>query len=420
MLDMKFIRENPDLVKAGAQKKHIACDVDAILELDQNRREMLQKIESLRSERKNLSKAGGAGGDDIRQKALEIKNTLAELEPKLDQVEKQLRHQILLVPNIPDPRVPEGETDQDNVLVRTWGEIPKFDFEPKDHFELGKALRLFDFERGANISGSRFYFLRGYGALLEIAVLRYSIDLLMSRGFEPFIVPMLVRPTAMEGTGFLPRGEEEAYYMERDDLYLIGTSEVSLASFHMKEILEKEQLPLHYAGISSCFRREAGSLGKDTKGLYRVHQFQKIEQIVVCQNDPAESERQHHFILNNAELLLQGLNIPHRVMMACGGECGIPQVMKHEVESYMPSRHNYCETQSCSTIHDFQARRLNIRYRDDHDNLVFAHTLNNTAVASPRILIPILELNQQKDGSVVVPKALVKYMNGIEVLEPKK
>lgn len=409
------------MVKAGARKKHFECDVDNILALDEERRKMLLEIEGLRAERKKLSKSKGAASvEEIQARAREIKDTLSGLEEKLRETEADLRHQLLLVPNVPLDIVPEGATDEENVEVRRWGTPREFDFKPKDHLDLALNLDLVDFVRGAKVSGSRFYFLKGMGALLELAVMRYALDVLMKAGFTPVTTPMLVKPSAMEGTGFLPRGEEEAYYMERDDLYLVGTSEVPLVSFFGDEVLDPADLPVHFAGISTCFRREAGAAGRDTKGLYRLHQFQKIEQIVFCKNDPEESMKQHHMILGNSEKILQGLGLPHRVALACGGEVGIPQVLKHEIETWMPSRDSYSETMSCSSIHDFQARRLKIRYKDEEGKMQFVHTLNNTGIASPRVLIPILEHYQQKDGSVVVPEVLRPYMNGAEVIEPKK
>ncbi len=408
-------------MKAGARKKHFECDVDNILTLDEERRAMLLEIEGLRAERKILSKGKDAGSrDEIQSRAKEIKDTLSGLEEKLRETEAELRHQLLLVPNIPADEVPEGDSDEDNVEIRRWGTPREFDFEPKDHLDLAVGLDLVDFARGAKVSGSRFYFLKGMGALLELSVMRYALDILMKAGFTPVTTPMLVKPSAMEGTGFLPRGEEEAYYMEKDDLYLVGTSEVPLVSYFGDEILDPTSLPVHFAGISTCFRREAGAAGRDTRGLYRLHQFQKIEQIVFCKNDDEESMKQHHLILGNSEKILQGLGLPYRVALACGAEVGIPQVLKHEIETWMPSRNGYCETMSCSSIHDFQARRLKIRYKDEDGKMQFVHTLNNTGIASPRVLIPLLEHYQQKDGSVVIPEVLRPYMNGAEIIEPKK
>jgi len=419
ILDIRFIRENPDVVKAAARKKHFDCDVDKILGLDGKRRSMLQETEALRAQRKQLSKKGREKSpDEIRAQVMEIKEKLTTLETSLREIEAKLRYNLLLVPNIPADEVPEGTSDEDNLLVKTWGEPSTFDFEPKDHLEIVSRLKMVDFERGAKVAGSRFYFLRGNGALLELAVMRYALDILIQQGFEPVITPMLVNPSAMEGTGFLPRGEDEAYFVEKDNLYLAGTSEVPLVSFYGDEILDIKTLPQHLAGISTCFRREAGAAGRDTKGLYRLHQFQKIEQIVFCRNDPEESRKQHMFILGNAEKILQGLGLPYRITLACGAEIGLPQILKHEVETWMPSRGNYCETMSCSTTHEFQSRRLNIRYREDDGKLTFVHTLNNTAIASPRILIPFLEHYQQEDGNVVIPEVLRPYMGGLEVITP--
>jgi seryl-tRNA synthetase len=395
--------------------------VDKILDLDKKRRSLLLEIESLRAQRKQLSKKNREKSEDeIRARVVDIKEKLANLETSLRDIEAELHYNLLLVPNIPSAEVPEGISEEDNLLVKKWGTVRTFDFEPRDHLDIAARLKLTDFERGAKVSGSRFYFLRGNGALLELALMRYALDILVRRGFEPVITPMLVKPSAMEGTGFLPRGEDEAYYVERDDLYLVGTSEVPLVAFYSDEILDIKSLPQHLAGISTCFRREAGAAGRDTKGLYRLHQFQKIEQIVFCRNDPEESRKQHMFILENAEMILQGLGLPYRVTLACGGECGLPQVIKHEIETWMPSRNNYCETMSCSTIHDFQARRLKIRYREENGKLTFLHTLNNTGIASPRILIPLLEHYQQEDGSVVIPEVLRPYMGGFEIITPGK
>lgn len=419
MLDIKFIRENPEAVKKGAEKKHIPCDVDKILELDKQKRALLQETEQLRASRKQIAKQA-KDKDEARAKGIELKEKLAELEEQLRDVDATLRHLLLLVPNIPLDEVPEGKTDEDNVHVRSWGEPVKFNFEPKDHVELVANLGLVDFERGAKVSGARFYYLTGTGALLEMAVLRYALDTLMKSGFTPMITPVFVREPAMEGTGFLPRGADEAYQVPEDKLYLTGTSEVALVSYHMNDVLDTGKMPYKYAGISNCFRREAGAAGKDTRGLYRLHQFQKIEQVVLCRNDEEESRRCHEMLLSNSESILQGLKLPYRVMRACGGECGIPQVLKHEIETWMPSRGKYSETHSCSSIYDFQARRLNIKYRDENNKLTLAYTLNNTAIASPRILIPILEHYQQADGSVVVPEVLRPYMNGMEIIEPVK
>jgi len=292
------------------------------------------------------------------------------------------------------------------------------DFEPRDHVDLGESLDILDIARGVKLAGTRNYILKNEGVLLELAVLRLALDLMVERGFSPMIVPHLVKEEAMTGTGYFPLGREQAYAVEKDELFLIGTSEVSVTSFHMGEILDEKDLPRHYCGYSFCFRREAGTYGKDTRGLYRIHQFQKVEQVSVCVADEEVSVREHALLLGNAEALLQRLELPYRVVNVCSGDLGQGQVRKNDLETWMPSRGAYGETHSCSTFHDFQARRLGLRYRDADGQVRFCHTLNNTVAASPRILIPILELNQQADGSVVIPKALRPYMGGMERIGP--
>ncbi|HZN60563.1 MAG TPA: serine--tRNA ligase, partial [Planctomycetota bacterium] len=309
--------------------------------------------------------------------------------------------------------------DKENVEVRKWGEPPRFDFAPRDHIQLGEALDLVDFRRAAQLAGSRNYILKNEGALLELAVLRFALDELVKKGFAPMIVPTLVNREPLVGTAYFPGGEEQAYACEKDGLYLIGTSEVPVTAFHTDEMLEESQLPRLYAGYSACYRREAGAAGKDTKGLYRIHQFSKVEQVVVCKADEAESKQFHQFILANSEELLQKLGLPYRVVNVCGGDLGGPQIQKFDIETWMPSRGGYGETHSASRFYDYQARRLNLRYRDAQGKARFCHTLNNTAVASPRILIPILENYQQADGSVTIPEALRPYLGGRSRIAPR-
>jgi len=294
---------------------------------------------------------------------------------------------------------------------------------------LGEELDILDIPRGVKISGSRFYFLKNEGALLELAVLKFTLDMLVKKGFTPFIPPVLVQYEAMMGTSYFPGGEEHAYAVgvkreredsiEDDELYLVGTSEVSVASYHQGEILNEDKLPLLYAGISNCFRREAGTYGKDTHGIYRIHQFQKVEQVVICRNDEEESAKLHQMILQNAEEVIQALELPYRVVDVCTGDMGQGQIYKNDIETWMPSRNTYGETHSCSTFHDFQARRLNLKYKDKEGKKHYCHTLNNTCIASPRVLIPLLEVYQQADGSVVVPEVLRPYMMGIEKISSK-
>ena len=302
--------------------------------------------------------------------------------------------------------------------MRTWGTPRKFAFEIRDHVELGLLHDIVDFERASKLAGSRTYFLKGTGALLELAVLRLALDHISSKGFTPMLVPNLVRSFAMFGTAYYPGGEEQSYQVENDGLALIGTSEVPLTAYHASEILALADLPRRYAGWSSCFRREAGTYGRDTRGLYRIHQFQKVEQVVICTADEAQSLQFHQQILQNSEEVLQMLELPYRVVNVCGGDLGRGQVQKFDLETWMPSRDSYSETHSASRFHEFQARRLNMRYRDAEGKVQFCHTLNNTVIASPRILIPLLESNQQEDGSIDVPAALQPYLNGQKRLEP--
>ena len=322
-------------------------------------------------------------------------------------------------PQSPPEDVPVGETESDNVELRRWGTPPQFDFTPKDHVELGESLDLIDVTRGVKLAGSRSYILKNEGSLLHWAILRLAIDRMTTKGFTPMVVPVLVNEAPMVGTGYFPTGRDQAYHVEKDDAFLVGTAEVSLTSYRCEEILAEADLPLKSVGLSPCFRREAGTYGKDTRGLYRIHQFEKVEQVIVCANEEEESARWHETILQNAEEIVQAIEVPHRVVAVCTGDLGIGQVRKHDIESWMPSREAYGETHSCSTFHEFQARRLNMRYRDVGGKIRFAHTLNNTVIASPRILIPILENNQQKDGSVVIPEVLRPYLGGKGVIEPK-
>ncbi|MCL2774976.1 MAG: serine--tRNA ligase [Oscillospiraceae bacterium] len=420
MLDINFIRNNPETVKQAAKNKLIGVDIDRLLILDAEIRKNSADIDLLRNERNSLSKLNkGGNSEEITEKVKKIKQVLFEKETCLENSRKEFNQLMLIVPSVPAPGVPIGKDESDNVEIRRWGDIPKFDFEPKDHMELAESLDLIDVPRAVKFAGSRAYFLKNEGMLLELAVCRYVLDKLVSKNFVPMSVPFMVKDTAMQGTGYFPIGYDQSYKLQEDNLFLIGTSEVSLISYHQNEILDYSDLPKKYAGYSTCFRREAGAAGKDTRGLYRVHQFQKIEQIIICRNDVKEAEELHYQILNNVEEILQSLKLPYRVALACTGEIGIGQIRKHEVETWMPSRQNYCETHSCSTMGDFQARRSNIKYRDTDGSTKFVFTLNNTGIASPRILIPILENYQQKDGSVLIPDVLQPYMNGQKIISTK-
>jgi len=424
MLDIRYIRENPEIVKEGARKKRIPADIDRLIEVDDERRRLLQESETLKADKnrvtQEISRLKGAEKTDAIARMKQVSEEIKGLEERLATVQDEFNVLMLQVPNPPDDEVPEGADDTENVEVRRWGEIPRFDFQPRDHVELGEMLDIIDIPRGVKLAGSRNYFLKNEGALLEYAVLMYSLNRLVGKGFSPMIVPHLVKDIAMIGTAYFPGGEEQAYSCERDGLYLIGTAEVPVTSYHYDEILDEKDLPRHYCGISPCYRREAGTYGKDTRGLYRIHQFQKIEQVIICKNDPEVSAAEHDFITDNSEELVKSLGLAHRVVIVCAGDLGQPQKRKYDIECWMPSRNNYGETHSSSKFHDFQARRLKLRYRDSNGSVQFCHTLNNTYVATPRILIPILECNQQKDGSVVIPEVLRPYMGGKEVIEPKK
>ncbi|MEC7922721.1 MAG: serine--tRNA ligase [Planctomycetota bacterium] len=425
MLNINILRENPDLVKEGGRKKHIPCDeaVDRILELDEKRKKLLFESEELRAAQKKVGKEIATLEGDEKQAMIaemgEIAGRIKAYEKELGPLEEELESQMLLVPNIPAPEVPGGETDEENVLVRDWGEVPQFDFPIKDHLELGEELDLIDMKGAAKLAGSRTYILKNEGALLELAVLQFTLNHLVEKGFSPMLVPTLVRREPMVGTAYFPGGEEQAYACERDRKYLIGTSEVPVTAYHSGEILAESDLPRLYAGYSTCYRREAGAAGRDTRGLYRIHQFNKVEQVVVCRNDDEESLRFHEFILANAEEVVQALELPYRVVNVCGGDLGQPQIQKFDIETWMPSRESYGETHSASRFHDFQSRRLDLRYRDEAGKVHFCHTLNNTAIASPRILISILEINQEADGRIRIPGVLQSYMGGREYIGPK-
>jgi len=434
MIDLRQIRENTAAFKKGAQNKGFDVKlIDRLLEMDEALRGLKQAVEQKRSEQNAAAKKiAGLKGEEKEKAIAEMqgsKDGLKAEEEQLRVMEEEFQHLLLLMPAPALDRVPFGKTDEDNVEIRKWGEVPEFDFDIKDHVQLGEELDILDIPRGVKVSGSRFYFLKNEGALLEMAILKYTLDKLVKKGFTPMIPPVLVQYDAMMGTSYFPGGEESAYavgvkkkrgeQIEDDGLYLVGTSEVSVTSYHSGEMLDESELPKLYAGYSNCFRREAGTYGKDTHGIYRIHQFQKVEQVVICKNDPEESAKMHQMILGNAEEVLQDLKLPYRVVDVCTGDMGQGQIYKNDIETWMPSRGKYGETHSCSTFHDFQARRLNLKYKDKDGNKQFCHTLNNTCIASPRILIPLLEIYQQADGSVAIPEVLQPYMLGMKKIERK-
>lgn len=433
MIDLNDLRARPDVYADAAKKKRINIDVPAFLKLDEERLGLLKNVEDMRGKKNAVSKDVPKMKGSEKEQAIKDMKTLSDdlkkKEEELAALEVQWNHLQLLLPGIPLPNAPVGKDDTENREVRKEGTLPQFDFEPLDHVTIGEKLDIIDIERGVKIAGSRTYFLKGDGARLELAVLMFTLDHLRKKGYTPFIPPLLVHYPAMMGTSYFPGGEEQAYAigvqkekdgpLESDGAFLIGTSEVSVTSYHQDEVLKLEELPKRYCGISPCFRREAGTYGKDTKGLYRIHQFQKVEQVVLCENDPAVSATMHKEILTNAEEVLQALKLPYRVVDVCTGDMGRGQVYKNDIETWMPSRKSYGETHSCSTFHDFQSRRLNIKYEGADGKKHFVHTLNNTCIASPRILIPILEMYQQSDGSVTIPDVLRPYMGGQDKIATK-
>lgn len=423
MLDIAFIRTFPELVKAGAKKKRIQIDIDRLLEVDRQRRLLITELEQLRAERNRQSRMVSSAPANARESLLAetraISERLKQGETALAPLEEEFERLMLQVPNVPAADVPDGLTDADNVEIRRWGEPVSFSFEPRDHVELGETLDLIDMKRAVRIAGSRTYYLKHEAVLLELAVLRFTLDHMIRKGFTPMLVPHLVKDEAMVGTAYFPGGEEQAYRIEKDEVNLIGTSEVPLTAYHYDEILSEAELPKRYVGMSTCYRREAGTYGRDTRGIYRTHQFHKVEQVIICAADEQVSMAEHEYIVHNAEEVLQALQLPYRVVNVCGGDLGAPQVKKYDIETWMPSRNAYSETHSASRFYDFQARRLKLRYRDRQGKVHYAHTLNNTVIASPRILIPILETYQQEDGSIIVPEALRPYMGGTERIERK-
>ena len=415
MLDIKFIRENKDLVVLAAKKKHIEFDVEALLSIDEERRALMTKLEERRAEQNAASseivRAQGPEKSLILEKMKFLKESMVADEEKLKEVMHDWQTLMLHVPNIPDISVPDGESDADNKEIKKWGELPKFDFEAKSHIEIMENLGMLDLERGTKVSGFRGYFLKGDGALLSFAIWNYAMDFFSKKGFTPMIVPSLVRRAPLIGTGMLPQSEEDLYKTQDGD-YLAGTAEVATMGYHQDEILDKKELPIKYLSFSPCFRREAGSHSKDVKGLIRVHEFFKVEQVVLCEASHEESVKLHEEITRNSEEFMESLGIPYHTVVNCGADLGLGQVKKYDIEAWVPLENKYRETHSASYFHDFQTRRLNIRYKDTDGKTKYVHSLNNTATASPRILVSLIENFQQADGSVNIPEVLQPYMGG--------
>jgi seryl-tRNA synthetase len=414
MLDIKFIRENAEIIKAGAVKKHITVDIDRLIAVDDERKLLKQELDAKKAEQNRRSNEIQLLKDEERAAVIEqmkhLKDGMAESEERLKTVMAEWQQLMLTVPNIPDMSVPDGESDAENMETRKWGDMPNFGFTPKDHVELMTNLGMADFERGSKVAGFRGYFLKGDGALLSYALWHFISDHFIKKGgFTPMIVPSLVRREPFMGTGYLPQSEEDLYKTQ-DGEYLAGTAEVATMGYHMDETLDAKDFPIKYFSFSPCFRREAGAHGKDTKGLVRVHEFYKFEQVILCEASHETSVQYHEELTANAEEMLQLLKIPYHVVINCSGDLGLGQVKKYDIECWMPSEGKYRETHSSSYFHDFQTRRLNIRYRDEAGEMKFAHSLNNTALATPRFLAVIVENYQQADGTIKVPEALVPYV----------
>lgn len=416
MLDIKFIRENTDIVKKACQEKNIGLDLDAILELDREVVHLKTSEQNFLTQKNALTaKIPKATPEERPQLIAESKSydeKVKNLRPKLEECESKLRNMLYLVPQIPSSKAPRGKDDTDNVEVKKWGVLPAFDFTPLDHVQLLEKHGWADFEKIAKVSGSRSYSLRGEMVLVELAMHRLAMDKLMAKGFNLVSLPSFSREDALFGTGHFPTGRDQAYQMPEDQLFLTGTAEVQINSLHAGEILKESDLPLLYAGYSPCFRREAGSYGRDVRGLIRVHQFMKVEQYVICKNDPQESERWHEALLQTSEEIMKDLELPYRIVECCTGDMGAGKVRMYDVEAWVPSEQKYRETHSCSALHDWQARRTQTRYRDAENKVHFVHTLNNTAIATPRILVPFLEIHQQKNGTIKVPTRFQSYLDG--------
>lgn len=423
MLNIKFIRENKDAVAAGAKKKHIDIDLDALLLLDDSRKELLQTIEEKRAEQNEVSKniATIINSETKAEKIAEMQTLKAELQKEEDALKKVMegwQALMLQVPNVPDMSVPDGDSDEDNQEIKTWGEKTTFEFEAKSHIDIMNDLDMVDFERGVKVSGFRGYFLKNDGALLSYAIWNYAMDFFLKRGFDPMIVPAIVRKSNLFGTGHLPNDAEDVYRTQDND-YLIGTSEISTMGYHSNEILEKSELPKKFLSFSPCYRREAGSHGKDTKGLIRVHEFYKLEQVILCEASHEESVKWHEWLNKNTEEFIESLNIPYHTVLNCGGDLGQGQVKKYDIELWVPLEEKYREISSASYFHDFQTRRFNTRYKDDDGKVRYVHSLNCTAIPTPRILVSLIENYQQADGSIAIPEALQPYMQGRESISKK-
>jgi len=419
MLDIDLIREKPELVRenlARRGKPELIKALDELIELDRQWRSDISQLNKLRKERNKLSlqvselKKKGEEAKELVEKAREIGEQIKELEERTKKAEERRRYLLMSLPNLLHPSVPIGKDESENVVVKTWGEKPEFDFEPKDHQDLAYALGAIDIERAAKVAGSRFYYLKGPLVELNFALISYGLDFAKKKGFQLFQTPYMLHRQIVESATSFEDFQDSIYKIEGEDLYLIPTAEHSLLGYHADEILEEKQLPLLYAGITPCFRKEAGAHGRDTKGIFRVHQFEKVEQFVFCK--PEESWEWHEKLLANAEEFFQSLGIPYRVVNICTGDIGSVAAKKYDIEAWLPGQGKYREVVSCSNCTDYQARRANIRFRDRNNEIRFVHTLNSTLVATERAMIAIMENYQQKDGSIAVPEVLRPYLHG--------
>lgn len=413
MLDIKFIRENKDVVALGAKKKHVKFDVEELITTDDKRRELMASIEKKRAEQNAVSEKITQASNAERSVYIEsmklVKSGLQEEEEMLKEVMKKWQGLMLLVPNVPDMSVPEGKSEEDNVVIKTWGNKTKFNFEPKDHVEIMTRLGMLDLERGVKVHGFRGYYLTGDAVRLCFAVWNYALDFFTKRNFNLVMPPAIVHKINFYGTGHLPADAED-YYMTQDGDGLIATSEISLMGLHSEEVLALNELPKRYLGFSPSYRREAGAHSKDVKGLIRVNEFYKFEQLILCEANHDLSVKLHEELNRNTEEFIETLGIPYQTIVACGGDLGRGHVKMYDIELWIPKEEKYREISSASYFHDFQARRFNIRYKDTEGKMKYVHSLNATAIPTPRILVSLIENFQQKDGSIKIPDALVKYM----------
>ncbi len=418
MLDLKFVRENVDSVKKAIQQKRVNLNLDDLLQVDQQVLDLKRKLQALNEEKnaiaKLVPKATPAERPALIERGRGVSQEISKMDPEVVAKEEELKKFLWLTPMVPAPDVPVGKDDSENVERTKVGNPPEFNFAFKDHVDVILKNNWAEFERMAAVSGSRMIALKNELALYEFAVLRFALDFLAKKGSTIITLPAMVREASLYGTGHFPAGRDQVYYLPDDDLYLSGTAEVPLTSLHSGEILTDAQMPMRYGAFSPCFRREAGSAGKDVRGLMRVHQFNKVEQFAFCRNDPEESAHWHRELLTTSEEICQAFELPYRVIEVCTGDMGAGKYRMHDIECWVPSEKRYRETHSCSSLHDWQARRANLRYRDKEDKVKFIHTLNNTAVATPRILISLLENHQLENGSVKIPKALQPYMGGVD------